>query len=336
MIERAFSILQLPAIDLVSGDLLPVLSSWRRQSVSGLAQCHVEGGGEFNLLLARGDLIHVQHPMATLDLRDIETWAQKIRISGKPVWYRFAALPPQSLRPIRILLENPVHALSVKLEHLHSLEALLDENTGRGEPVLLRLDWQDAMGISTAAVLEDPQRHTLLVDAGQIASSSMRLPGLLQSRPGTCTLSFYHFDMHSLAWQEYMLSVGFANLVNLLWAAYKQANVSRELASLRQGLTFLRQANNWQIWLSEAGFTSQMVFASTRDAARVYQRILDELLKGMAGQVGEKRLAGLLTEAVGKLAHPYRDVVVQEVSIHIQAHPSRHKGVAVPTIQNLE
>lgn len=328
MFEKALDLLQLPWQPIPGSDLLPLFSRWRRQLATGLVQCSVEGAGDFYLLLARGDLLYLQHPVATLDVQDAEAWAERMRLSGKKASYRYLALNVLGLRPVRILLENQAPARSRPLQPAARLEGLLGETGFTGQLSVLLASWPENLAIAMYPE-GNLQAGTLLVSPNQLVSSSDGLQAALDATRQPALLEIFPFQPQSPAWQEAVLAQAFSALMNQLWAACRQADASRELSSLRQSLNFLHSANGWQAHLSETGFTNQMIFPSAAEAARVYQRILDELLRCMAGLLGEKAVASLAGEVVRQMGEPLQETLDRFLVSQPRQRPSADRRLPV-------
>lgn len=228
-------------------------------------------------------------------------------LSGSDVAMRLLALTPNTLRLVKILLEQPGQVTSAHVD-AQDLPRVL-ERAGQGlHPVLAHCSWPQAHGFALLPGRGLAADLALLVAPNQVSCTEGGLAGLLQAAGPICRVQLHRSDPLTLAWQEYFLYYSFKGLMKDWFARLSAPARQPLLAEILRELNFTASANGWNIKFSLSDVSDQAVFSSPQDARYVYQRLL-QILKNHASPVfGESMAKRLLHEAQKGLYRPERSV----------------------------
>lgn len=227
--------------------------------------------------------------------------------SGSAVAMRLLALTPNTLRLVKILLEQPGQVTSAHIG-AEDLPRVM-EKAGQGlHPVLAHCAWPQAHGFALLPGRGLAANLAFLVAPNRVFCTEGGLADLLQVEGPLCRVQLHWSVPLTLAWQEYFLYYSFKRLVKNWFAHLGLLRRQPVLAEILRELNFTASANGWSIKFSLSDVSDQAVFSSPQDARYVYQRLL-QILKDQTSSVLEEDMAKkLLHDALQEMYRPERSM----------------------------
>jgi hypothetical protein len=260
-------------------------------------------------LLAGGQVVNLYRVSGGVKRLDGSDLSIALACGGSDVTMRLLALTPNTLRLVKILLEQPGQVTSAYIDS-QDLPRVL-ERAGQGlHPVLAHCAWDQAHGFALLPGHGLASDLALFVAPNQVSYTEGALAGLLESSEPLCRVQLHRSDPLTLAWQEYFLYYSFKGLIKDWFTRLSVPRRQPLLAEILRELNFTASANGWNIKFSLSDVSDQAVFSSPQDARYVYHRLLEILKRHASPVLGESMSKRLLHEASSGLYRPERGVEI--------------------------
>lgn len=303
-LDQIFTSAQLDAQPLTRAGLEAFVQACAGDFQTGLLEFHCADGARYDLLMARGQVINFYRRARHSCALPLETWLENFPADGQFFRASSLALTPQTLRLVKILVEQS--GAGQPLDYFSpDLEAAVAQAAKSPQPGLLSFSWKNASGLVLLPGAGRPPRHSLFIAEGQIVHSAGSMMALYGWREPLLKLTRYDSLGASPAWHEYILHHAFVRVVEHLLARFEQLTGRILLHSLAREVNYATSANGWNISLTGNSVTDQAIFSSPQRAAEVYRRLLALVDSHLEIALGSNLAALLRKEGQETLRPPY-------------------------------
>jgi hypothetical protein len=218
---------------------------------------------------------------------------------------RSLALTPNTMRLVKILIEQPFSRTSLIVNH-QDLERIIAQAGQNPDPLLLHLTWLDAQGLLLLPGKGISASQALIIGPDQVLQSSTDMNILLGRDMKNCHVRLYHSQENTPAWEEYFIF----DIFNVLAGIFLDRLEAKGGSSIRnevvRSFNFNTSANGWNISISGRTINDQAVFGSPREAGMIYQRLLNLLITQGESVLGIDPPRVLLRESLAHMQMSYR------------------------------
>ncbi|MCS6992711.1 MAG: hypothetical protein N2117_04020 [Anaerolineales bacterium] len=297
-----------------AGKLPAFIDSYKHEFQTGVLEVDFQNYSGHYLLFARGELVNVYRYAGAVERLDPTTWFQSIDTSKGKAYLRALALTPQAVRLVKILLEQNADAF-LPLPP----ETLLEEQFRYWQqeplPALAHLRWPHAEALALLPGQGSPPHYTLFISENQILHSAGGMMALYGWKEPCSATRLLSSQAHTPAWDEYMLYHSFGFMTGRLLERMVELTGPTLVQNIAREINFAAAAHGWSITLNGMNVTDQTIFSSPLEAADVYSRLLEILLRHMDITLGADLLAVLMREAALHLSKPYRSILQEYLLI---------------------
>ncbi|NCP87654.1 MAG: hypothetical protein CO094_04715 [Anaerolineae bacterium CG_4_9_14_3_um_filter_57_17] len=284
---------------------------------TGLIEFFRPNAERYAALMAHGQVVNVYRLDGRLQQIAPETWPASLLPGEQDFIVRALSLTPQTVRLVKILVEQMETGQTLKAENV-TLEEQVAQMGNLPQPSLLHFSWKNAEALALLPGAGRPPRHSLFIAADQILHSAGSMVALYGWREPLQQLSGHHFLSESPAWEEYVLHHAFVVTVARLLSRFEELTGRILLNALIREMNYSASAHGWNISLTPTSVTDQAVFSSPQQAAEVYRRMLQIISSHLEISIGTNLLHLLRTESEMRLRSPYRQTFEKYLAVALQ------------------
>jgi hypothetical protein len=275
----------------------------------------------FGLLLVRGQLVNFYRYDALAIRLPPSEWFDFVGPTLPVFGVRTLAFTPQTLRLVKILLEQycPGRTQVLSSGALDTAVRIWGKSIG---PVLLHMSWPSADGLALLPGGGISPRHTLFLAGDQVFHSAGSMAALYGWKEADCQLRVYSSLAAGAAWDEYFLHHVFVWQVGHLLQRLEELSGRMLVNTIVREMNFAALAHDWNITISARSVTDQAMFFSPTQAGQVYQRLFEILQHHAELALGPDLFTMLLREVQMRLYAPYRVVYERYATLIKEQSPA--------------
>lgn len=288
--------------------LLNFLQQAEKEYHTGLMEISPAPGLRFALLFVRGRLVNAYQRAPETSRIPTNDWQSCLPTTSGIMIARSLALTPQTLRMVKIYIEQVGSGLSQSIP----TQALEDNVQHWGQPLhpsLINFSWPDAQALALLPGSGQPCRHTIFISGEQILHSAGGMATLYHWRESICQVTRYSGENPTPAWKEYLLHRGFVQYAGHILRRLDELMGRLSVSAIIREINFAASAHAWNINITPISITDQAVFANIEEASLVYKTLLDILQHNVSNLVGDDLLHILGSESLARLQKPYHNVL---------------------------
>lgn len=287
-----------------------LVQSFYERKRTGLLRIAYDDGRQLHLFFKRGHCIHASlvSRYSREELKN-EQWRMRIQSSGEAM-ARIIPVSIKSLLLAKILIQEEDLRSRVEQMPAGDVYAFLEGLQTQKKAILAHIDYN---GFDGAALIPGSlgTTHSVLLNAQDLRDEASLEP-YASLQGGSAKLTLFEFNSTVPAWQEYMLRRSFSSICERTLSRF-EVMAGRSLSdSLVRLLIVFASRQNLDINVSASRrIVDREIFQSPQDAAREYQKLLNEMFTHFSGVMGGRLLSNTLRELTNNLPVAEKDTIAR-------------------------